>query len=146
MRGFIRLAACMILLCLLPCAALSESALYLRVVAADGSNAALRQKLRVRDAVLSVCPRDPRLLPAALPAIQKAAVAAGPCAVTLRHWAPMKNAPALPTLYIEVGQAQGQNWFGLLYEDTPLLFSDGGEGDVQFIWPVFEWFRRLFSR
>ena len=118
----------------------AENRFYLRVVGDSDAAAAMRTKTQVRDALLSACPENPCLLPAALPYLSDIANQIADCTVSMRYWSPIKNGPALPTLYVQVGEGRGKNWFGLLYEDAPYMFAQGEKTDQWiFDWPFLCW-------
>lgn len=141
-------------LCLLLCAlfaigsSLSAKAetQYLRVVAQSNSALAQEEKLRVRDAVLCALPASSDALPATLGSIACAARRIAPCQVFLRFWQPPNEPPAL-TLYIEIGAAEGRNWWGVLYPELLALTaesmsspcSSGEPPHPVFSWPWLAW-------
>ena len=140
-----RMLMTLALLLLFPLTARGEW--YIRVVGGADSPAAQAEKLRVRDAVLSLCPVSPEGLPEALSDIRKAVEAICPGEVTLRPWAPA-GAPARPTLYITLGEGQGHNWWGVLYPDALQMAAEAEETEgeeIVFIWPWWEWLRALFN-
>ena len=123
----------------------ARAPVYLRVVGADDTREAQAEKLRGRDAVLRAVPRDPRLLPAAMKRIAAAARAVAPCTVQFVLYAPKKESLPHLTLLIRVREADGHNWFGLLYQESYALFSSG-EGARTFRFPFFDWLFRTRSR
>ena len=137
----------LLLLALMLCAPSAGAAVYMRVVARDDSLMGQREKYAVRDAVLAACPADGAHLPAALPRIARAAGAVAPDSrVCLRLWQPDEKTPAALTVYITVGEASGQNWWGVLYGDAlQLAGEETGEADVCFCWPFLAWVRRLLG-
>ena len=60
--------------------------------------------------------------------------------MTVRPWAPEGKAQR-PTLYVTLGEGQGRNWWGVLYEDALNLAAEEGTDDpeVVFVWPVVDW-------
>ena len=133
-------------------AAKGEEAWYLRVIGRDDTPAAQAEKLRVRDEVLSLCPRQASQLEESLPAIRQAAERTAPCRVEVRLWRPHAGVPAAPTVYITIGEGRGRNWWGVLYEDALLLAraeeetaEEAEEGTVTFVWPWWAWVCRLFG-
>ena len=143
MRYFLSKTGILMLLMIVllsPYNACAENRVYLRVVGDSDAPAAMRTKMQVRDALLSACPENPYLLPAALPYLSDIANQTAACAVSLRCWAPVKNGPALMTLYVQIGHGRGKNWFGLLYENAPRMFAQGENTDHWiFDWPFLCW-------
>lgn len=136
MRGF---CCVLVLLCLmLP----ARAEVCLRVIGADDSPKAQAEKLLVRDAVLEALPDDARLLPAALPRINAAANEIAPCTLSIALYSPDEKIPRRPTLIIRVRQAEGHNWFGLIYQDSYALFSSG-TGERTFRFPFLAWLFRM---
>ena len=133
------------MLFLLPLCAGAEETWYLRVVARDDSPAAQAEKLRVRDAVLAMCPCDAADLPSYLPAISAAAGKMAPCQTEIRLWTPDEKTLAAPTVYITIGAAEGKNWWGVLYEDSLLLAQadEQPQEGVVFLWPWLAWLRNF---
>ena len=137
MRKFV----CLILSALLSLPVGASAEWYVRVVARGDGPAAQAEKIRVREAVLSACPRDPEALFDALPRILAAARRIAPDAdVTVRPWAP-EGRDCCPTLYVTLGKGQGRNWWGVLYEDALNLAAEdpSADGEVVFVWPVVDW-------
>lgn len=135
-----------LLLCGAAMPARGEGTVYIRVVGRDDTAAGQAEKLRVRDAVLPLCPESPEALLGALPLIAREAGAA--CRVELRPWRPDPAMDWAPTLYITVGEGRGHNWWGVLYGDS-LAMARAEEGDaggpVEFVWPVWAWLRALLG-
>lgn len=153
MRGFLRLGLTLALTAALlssPFSARAEGTWYLRVIGRDNTPAAQAEKLRVRDAILAVCPAHAADLAHALPALEAAAEEITACQVTLQRWSPDEKTPAAPTVYITLGAGSGKNWWGLLYEDSLLLAraEDAPEAigscQVEFLWPWLAWIRDFF--
>ena len=149
MRYLFRLAGIVFLsFCLFSPQGRAEDTWYLRVIARDDSTAAQAEKLRVRDAVLFLCPERAQDLAAALPDIHAAVQAIAPCAMEIRSWTPdAARVPAAPTLYVTVGAGQGHNWWGLLYEDSLLMAQAEADDteEITFVWPIVTWFLRLLG-
>ncbi len=137
MRKFV----CLILSALLSLPVGASAEWYVRVMARGDGPAAQAEKIRVREAVLSACPRDPAALFDALPRILAAARRIAPDAdVTVRPWAPEGKAQR-PTLYVALGEGKGRNWWGVLYEDALFLAAEDAteDGEVVFVWPAVDW-------
>ncbi len=133
-----------------PPAQAAEGRWYLRVIARDDSREAQEEKLRVRNAVLAVCPARTEALAAALPMIHKTAEKTAPCRVSVRIWRPNGQTPPAPTIYITVGEGAGRNWWGVLYDNAVLLAqaegsADGPAEEIEFVWPLWEWLKGLLG-
>lgn len=145
MRRFLCLLLCVLFAIGSSLSAKAETQ-YLRVIAQSNSALAQEEKLRVRDAVLCALPASPDALPAALGSIAWAARRIAPCQVSLRFWQPPNEPPAL-TLYIEIGAAEGRNWWGVLYpellaltaESTSAPSRSGDTTQPVFSWPWLAW-------
>lgn len=126
---------------------------YLRVIGRNDTAAAQEEKLRVRDAVWAVCPDEPAMLTEALPAIRQAAESVASCQIELRFWSPGDGWETQPTLYITVGEGQGHNWWGVLYDGALHMAQakntekpEDTDDEVEFVWPLWEWLLRLFGK
>ncbi len=126
-----------------------EETWYFRVIGRDDTAAGQGEKLRVREAVLSACPRQAEELLISLDRIRAAAAEIAPCGVSVRLWSPDKKTPPQPTLYVTVGEGRGHNCWGVLYQDSLLMAKVSDvpeEGEtIRFVWPVWEWFLRLLG-
>ena len=100
--------------------------IYLRVVARNDSEEAQAEKLQVRDAVLAVCPGQCAEPGALLPLIQSVAASFAPCRVDIRPRTPGGGVAPAPTVYILLGEGNGHNWWGILYQNA-LLWARIGE-------------------
>ena len=106
---------------------------YMRVVANSDSQYDQREKLLVRNAALFLYPDRLAWLEVLFP----------DCRVEKKIWQPdTKTAPA-GTVYITIGQGQGQNWWGVLFPQS-VQFASQGEGQVQLWFPFIEWLLSLF--
>ena len=153
MRNLFRLVlGCAVLVTLLMSCARGE-ALYLRVVGRDDSPAAQMEKLRVRNAALSVLPTEGIAPWALVPVVRDAVAPVADCRVEARRWSPGRGAPPAPTLLVTVGQGAGHHWWGVLYPDArrwaqvedDTSDEENDSAPVVFLWPFWDWLCRLFS-
>ena len=145
----------------------------LRVVARGDSALAQEEKLRVRDALLAVCPVRAEGLPRAWGRLAVLAERAGG-KLSLRFWSPDAAEPPALTVYVTLGEGRGKNWWGILYPDAAKLVSrpdpaqsanDNSPDNAAFIsdkssdaadpisapairvvWPWWNWLKHLFGR
>ena len=116
----------------------SEEYRYMRVVSRDHTQQAQTEKIKVRDAVLSMLPEDFKDWEGYLPEIEKKVKEMSDGHVEIKKWAPpgMESASCL---YITLGRGDGPNWWGILYPKGMELFSDNPEGEkTVFVWPLLE--------
>lgn len=108
-----------------------EKNLYMRVVARDDTTAGQREKMLVRNWALLCWPE-----------MENVEKAFPDCEVTYRFWQPDKNTAPAGTVYITIGQGQGQNWWGVLYPDS-IHWAGGEKGEEVHI--AFPFFSRLWQ-
>lgn len=128
------------MLCVLA-AAQAQETICLRVIGRDDTAAGQAEKIRVRDAVLAVCPpswTDPEQLRAAA---DRAARAVADCRTEVRIWQPEGGAP-VRTLYVTVGAGRGRNWWGILYGNALSMAAEEESGEeALLVWSFWDWLR-----
>lgn len=130
MRGILFSVVFLILFSFFPGGSLSESSCakevyYIRIIARDDSSLAQEEKLRLRDALLPLFPEKAEELSFFLPFITASAKDIAPCRVELRSWSPDQKTPPAPTVYITIGEGDGKNWWGVLYEGAKEMAASG---------------------
>ena len=129
--------------------AAEEERWYYRVIARNDAAEAQEEKIRVRDAVLSVCPETAKELPAAFPKIKETAESLVSCRMEIKTWSPDTETPPACTVYITIGEGRGRNCWGVLYADSLLMAKaeeDPEEPErVEFVWPFWNWLLSLFG-
>ncbi len=111
----------------------------LRVVGADDSDTAQREKLAARDIALAALAKANVLGLLRARAILKKALP--DARVTLRLFAPDGRVKA-PTVQIALGAGAGRNWWGLLCPEA--CAGDWQTRGARFSWPVLEFLWSLF--
>lgn len=115
--------------------------ILMRVVARDNTKEGQEEKLRVRNAALAFRPRRREDLPLSLLLMEKIAGQESDCRVSLRPWMPPGEKTPRLTVYITIGQGEGKNWFGVLFEEALLLTAEETPGDEQTL--CFPWLSRI---
>lgn len=113
-----------------------EEAMYIRIVSRGDTQEAQMEKIEVRNAVMPLIPEHSSELEKRLPLIYAAANGIAPCEIDIRLWNPEKKVP-LQTLYITVGEGSGPNWWGILYPQGAMIFTENKENEkIIFDWPI----------
>lgn len=126
----------MVILVLVFCcqASVGEECTYMRVVANSDSAEDQQEKMLVRNAALLLYPDRLVWLEKLFPH----------CRVEKKIWQPDKETAPAGTVYITIGQGQGQNWWGVLFPES-VCFASQGEGQVLLRFPVIGWLLSLFK-